>query len=186
MKSLLLFIGMVWFITTSISIGNEPSSRPVFGVRVSLGANGEITTFACFLNNGRALVKKRVVDKETFVKIVSGYWPSPYNPDRVNFFKEHNIDCEVAKDPETHQISPICVPLDSLWKIRFSIYPYRTHTEFGWSNKDHMPSHAQHKYLHDRYGINHIDGDFFLDTSFWMLMTDVMDPSWVNSYKALE
>ncbi len=175
----------IWLISSSIT--HRANFRPVFGVRVSVGDNSRITTFACYTHNGRNLVNKKVVtNKETFVKIVSGYWPSPYNPKRENLFKQNGIDCDIFVDSITNKPYHECIPLDSLWKIRFAVYPYRGKTEKGWSRKFHRPSHHQERYLADRYGVNQIDGEFFLDTSFWMLLTDVMDNEWIENYKAME
>ena len=78
-----------------------------------------------------------------------------------------------------------CVPMDSLWKIRFSTFPFIHNTDMGWSNKYNKPSLGQEKYLSKRYGIDHIDGDYFLDTNFWKLMQDVVDPVWVSNYKSI-
>lgn len=176
----LLFI---WFIT--ISVHPMPMPRSVFGVKVSIGANSQLTSFVCYINNGRVLSKKQIVDKETFVKIVSGYWPSIYNPKGLNLFKENGIDCAFVEDPETYEKGVDCQPLDSLWKIRFSTYPYQHRTDLGWSNKYHKPSPGQEKYLYERYGIAHIDGDYFLDTNFWKILRDVSDPQWVANYKSI-
>ena len=179
-----LLLLLVWVISSSII--QAPTVRPVFGVRVSIGANSKITTFACFIDNGRGLTSKRIVDRETFIKIASGYWPTKYNPKKINYFEENGIDCGLFYDSSEMKTIPSCVPLDSLWKIRFATYPFRGNGELGWSNKYHKPAPRQEIYLHERYGINHIDGDFFLDTSFWMLLNDVMDPQWIENYKAIE
>ena len=160
--------------------------RPVFGVKVSIAPNSQITTFVCYNYNGRNLTNKRVLDKDTFVKFVSGHWPSIYNPYRKDYFKEHNIDCALIKDPMTNKDVVGCVPIDSLWKIRFSTYPFQHNTDRGWSNKYHKPSPLQEIYLSNQYGIHHIDGDFFLDTNFWKIMIDVSDPVWIANYKALK
>ena len=175
---------IVWIVTSSVIRMN--SARPVFGVKVSIGPNSQITSFVCFLNNGRVLTQKRIVDKESFVKIVSGYWPSIYNPRKIDFFKENNIDCALLTDSITNEKVLGCVPMDSLWKIRFSTYPYQHNADLGWSNKFHKPSLKQEKYLYDRYGIQHIDGDYFLDSSFWMIMRDVSDNAWISNYKSLK
>ncbi|MFT5778026.1 MAG: hypothetical protein ACI837_000974 [Crocinitomicaceae bacterium] len=174
----------VWLI--SVSVHKQSTVKPVFGVKVSIGANSQMTTFACYLNNGRVLTHKRIVDANTFVKIVSGFWPSIYNPQKENLFLQNGIDCSVIVDSTTFEKVPSCIPLDSLWKIRFSTYPFRGATDMGWSTKYHKPGPNQEIYLHERYGINHIDGDFFLDTSFWMLLNDVMDPLWIKNYKSIE
>ena len=160
-------------------------SRPVFGVNVAIGANSKITTFVCYVNNGRVLTKKKLMDSDTFVKIASGYWPSVYNPLRKDYFEENNIDCSLLTDEITQKKIVGCVPIDSLWKIRFATYPFKHNTTVGWSNKYNKPSPGQEKYLFNRYGINHIDGDYFIDTSFWLLMKDVTDPQWIANYKSI-
>lgn len=175
---------LCWLLFSSVHY--EPSSRGVFGVKVSIGANSELTTFACFVDNGRVLTNKRVVDKDTFIKIASGFWPSPYNPARRNLFEENKLDCSVFTDSITLEKFTSCVPLDSLWKIRFATYPFRGNSERGWSNKLHKPSSRQEIYLYNRYGVSQIDGQFFLDTSFWLLLRDVRDTSWIKNYKSLE
>ncbi len=183
MKRLVL-ITASWILFSSVHY--EPLSRGVFGVKISIGANSEITTFACFLDNGRVLTNKRVVDRDTFIKIASGFWPSPYNQSRKNLFVENNLDCSVYTDSTTFEKFTSCVPLDSLWKIRFATYPFRGNTELGWSKKLHKPSARQEIYLYNRYGVGQIDGQFFMDTSFWLLLRDVQDTSWINNYKSLE
>ena len=175
---------LLWVISSSVI--EMSAVRPVFGVKVSIAPNSQIKTFVCYNFKGRNLTDKRVLDRETFVKFVSGHWPSIYNPYRKDFFKEHNIDCALINDEITNKKIVGCVPLDSLWKIRFSTYPFQHNLEVGWSNKYHKPSPKQEIYLSNQYGINHIDGDFFLDTNFWKIMQDVSDPIWIANYKSLK
>ena len=182
-KRLLLYL-TCWFLTSSVLY--SPISRGVFGVKVSIGPNSTTTTFVCFLDNGRVLTKQRFVDRDTFIKFISGFWPSIYNPNRINYFEEHDVDCSVIEEEITRKKIGICVPLDSLWKIRFATYPYRTSPEQGWSNKLHKPSPAQEVYLYDRYGVNHVDADYFIDTSFWLLIEDVMNPDWIRNYRSIK
>lgn len=160
-------------------------ARGIFGVRVAFQANSAYTTYVCFLDNGRVLTHKRVVSQDEFVKIVSGYWPSIYNPKRINYFQERTLACGVAVDSFSLKTSTYCPSFDSLWKIRFSTYPFRTSAEPGWSNKLHKPAPAQEIFLYNNYNIKQIDADFFLDTNFWKLLNDVVDTSWINNYKSL-
>ena len=129
--------------------------------------------------------RKRIVDKKTFIKIVSGEWPSIYNPNRIDLFKENNISLTVKTDSSTLKEYLDCVSLDSLWKIRFSTYPFIYNNEMGWSNKLFKPSPNQEIYLKERYNIDHIDGEYFLDTNFWLLLTDVVDTNWIKNYKSI-
>ncbi len=182
MKLVLLLL-MCWFI--SVSVKEPISPRAVFGVKVSIGANSEVTSYVCYLYDGRTLSQKKMVDKESFVKIVSGHWPSIYNPKRQDYFEEHNIDCSILVDPITRKTSLGCAPFDSLWKIHFGTYPFQNNSEPGWGNKYHRPSPKQEKYLFNRYGIRRIEADYFLDTNFWMILNDVTDQDWINNYKSL-
>jgi len=124
-------------------------------------------------------------DEKSFIKIVSGTWPSIYNPKRINYFEENNISCGIDKDSVTLIESTYCAPFDSLWKIRFATYPFITRIEPGWGNKLHKPSLKQEKYLYDRYNVASVDANFFMDSAFWLILHDVTDPVWIRSYKAM-
>lgn len=161
------------------------TSKPVFGVRVSIGANSSLCTYVCYLNNGRVLTKKKIVDEQSFIKIVSGEWPSIYNPTRIDYFEANGVRCGMVFDSTSYKDIGVCTPLDSLWKIRFGTYPFKHRTDLGWSNKYHKPSPKQEKYLFDRYEVDHVDSKFFLDTNFWRLLKDVKDTAWIRNYKSL-
>lgn len=184
---------LIWLISCSVVIQREEksvldtpvTSRPVFGVRVSIGSNSRLCTYVCYLDNGRVLTKKRIVDEQSFIKIVSGEWPSIYNPKRINFFEENGVNCGMVFDSTSYKNVGVCNPLDSLWKIRFGTYPFKHRTDLGWSNKYHKPSPKQEKYIFDRYEVDHVDSKFFLDTNFWRLLNDVKDTSWIRNYKSL-
>jgi hypothetical protein len=175
---------VIWLIASSVIKQN--SSRPVFGVRVSIGANSQINHYVAYLDNGRVLTNKRVMDEQTFIKVVSGEWPSLYNPKRINFFEENKINQGTFVDSLTLKEVFYCEPFDSLWKIRFATYPFQHTIDMGWSNKYFKPSPKQEKYLYDRYGVESVDANFFMDTSFWLLLQDVQDSSWISNYKSLE
>ncbi len=173
----------IWFLSSSILWG--PRSTPVFGVNVSIGANSQINTYVCYLYNGYSLNRKRIMDKKTFIKFVSGEWPSIYNPNRINYFEEHEIFLTEKTEEMTLKTYSDCSALDSLWKIRFSTFPFINNNELGWSNKLFKPSPNQEIYLKERYNINHIDGEYFLDSNFWLLLSDVTNPKWVINYKSI-
>lgn len=156
-------------------------------MKISIGGNSQITTFVGYLHDGRTYSRQRIMDRNTFIKVVSGYWPSEFNPERTNYFEENGIDCGVLKDSITLEEFCYCDPFDSLWKIRFSMYPFRNGPlDEGWSPVLHKPSLKQDKYLYDRYGVKSVDFSFFLDTSFWMLLHDVSDSNWIANYKSLK
>lgn len=178
-----LGILLIWLI--SCSVNYAPRAEPVFGVRVSIGSNSRLCTYVCYLYNGRVLTNKRIVDEQTFIKIVSGEWPSIYNPNRLNYFEENSVSCGMITDSIAQEKQGYCPPLDSLWKIRFATYPFKHRTDMGWSNKYHKPAPQQEKYLYDRYDVEHVDSKFFLDTNFWRLLRDVKDTNWIKNYKSL-
>jgi hypothetical protein len=183
MMRLLLIV--IWFLTGSVVL-NVQQPRPVFGVRVAFQANSEITTFVCFMDEGYAFTHKRILNKTEFIQIASGKWPSMYNPKRINHFAEHNLDCGMYRDSFSIKEYPVCVPFDSLWKLRFSTYPFKSSLESGWSSKMYRPSEKQELFLYNNYNIRSIDENFFLDTSFWKLLSDIQDPIWIANYKSLK
>jgi hypothetical protein len=178
-----LWVSLIWILFCSVK--QVELARPVFGVRIAFQANSQYTTYACFLDNGRVLTHKRIVSQDEFIKIVSGYWPSIYNPNKINYFEQRNLDCGVMVDSFSRKATTYGAAFDSLWKIRFSTYPFQSSAEEGWSNKLHKPAPGQEIFLYNNYGIKQIDADFFLDTNFWKLMNDVVDPVWINNYKSL-
>lgn len=178
-----LLLLMSWIVSASFAPAER--AKGCFGVRVSMGANGSICTYACWLDNGRILTNKRILDKDSFIKIVSGEWPSVYNPERINYFEAHGIEGGVIFDSTQWKQITYCQPLDSLWKIRFATYPFRHNTEMGWSNKYHKPSPKQERYIYERYNVNSVDLNYFLDTNFWRLLQDVNDTNWVKNYRSL-
>lgn len=177
---LFLFLGL----TSSILIVSEP--YPVFGVNVSVGPNTAINHYTCYINNGRTLSLRSKYDHVSFGKVLTGRWPSVYNPDRIDLLKENKIEYTFEHDAYLRRDYFNCPAIDSLWKIRFSISPYTGSSEEGWSNGLHMPSLKQRKYLFDRYEISHIDSDYFLDTNFFKILRDVVDPIWIETYKAMQ
>ena len=49
----------------------------------------------------------------------------------------------------------------------------------------YRPSEKQELFLYNNYNIRSIDENFFLDTSFWKILSDVQDPVWIANYKSL-
>lgn len=179
-----LFLLVCWLLSCSV-VSKPAETRAVFGVRVSLQANSQVISIVGFIDNGRVLTHKRVLTKDDFVRFASGFWPSIYNPGRVNMFEEHNLLCGMYKDSTTGIQYPYCLPVDSLWKLRFSDYPFNTSYETGWSNETRKPSPKQEEYLWKNYGVYNIDMNYFLDTNFWKILRDVQDPLWVSNYRSL-
>lgn len=177
-----LFIA-VWFLVNASSEPDYP--RPVFGLNISIGPNSEISTYVCYIYNGRGYSKRSKYDITSYGKVLTGKWPSLYNPNREDLLKKHNIPYTWERDEYLKKDYFICPSFDSLWKIRFSTYPFKGKSAFGWAREYHKPSKNQLKYLNERYGIEQIDSDFFLDTNFFMLLRDVIDPVWIDQYRSI-
>jgi len=175
---------LIWFISSSVFKTAEP--RTVFGVQISFQANSTLYRLQVFIDNGRVLSKQKYLSRDEFIKYASGFWPSIYNPKKLNFFEQNNIEtCGVFEDPELLEKIPYCFPLDSLWKVKWNDAPFQSTVEKGWANGLYRPSLKQQKYLHDNYGVENIELGFFLDTNFWKIMRDVQDLEWIQKYKSL-
>lgn len=173
----------LWIIASSIAPLKE--LKPVFGVQIRHMHTTKMYSFVAFLDNGLELTYRKVLSDDDFVKFASGYWPSIYNPQRINLFEENEVGCGMFKDSLLLKALPYCFPVDSLWKIRYSEYPFLGHTEAGWSGDYTKPSVRQAKYLEENYLVKDVNQDYFLDTNLWKILRDVRDPEWIENYQAL-
>ncbi len=179
----LVILISTWFLASSVLTSSI--ARAVFGVRISYQANGSMTSFIVCLDNGRIRNHHKILSKDEFVQFASGNWPSIYNPNRINLFENNELSCGIYTDSFSKKQTTFCLPIDSLWKIRFASYPFRNSTEEGWSNSLMKPSMKQQLFLYHNYGVKNIDGDYFMDTSFWKLLRDVQNPQWITNYRSL-
>lgn len=159
---------------------------PVFGVQVSHQSVTSMHTFIAYVQNGSVRSHVKILDTETFIKYASGYWPSVYNPQRINYFEKYDIGCGMYMDSSVMTKSyPYCFPVDSLWKLKFSDYPFIDRTDYGWAAEKTRPSERQRKFLEDNYNVKDLNKDYFLDTNLWKILRDVRDSSWIENYKYL-
>lgn len=179
----LLVLAALWLVCSSVVF--NPAVRTVFAVQVSMQPNSQLYSIVAFLHNGRALTHKKNMTRDDFVKFATGKWPSIYNPTRKNMLEENKILCGLGQDSITKKDIVFCSPLDSLWKLRFSDYPFNTGSDKGWSHELYKPSSKQLIYLHQKYGVEDIDLGFFIDSAFWQILRDVQDPDWIKKYRTL-
>ncbi|MCO5260540.1 MAG: hypothetical protein M9916_10385 [Crocinitomicaceae bacterium] len=179
MRTLLVVI--IAFLSLSVQFKNE--LRSVFGVRVSYQANGQMIMFIAYYTDDVMETNRKILSFDEFVHYASGDWPSIYNRNRMNLFELNDVQGGIYRDSITRKATPFCFAVDSLWKLRFSHYPFRGNNEMGWSQDQFLPSLSQQKYLYKQYGMTHIDTKFFVDTSFWKLLRDVTNQEWVENYK---
>src|SRR3989338_8753578 len=149
---------LFWVLGTAVA--DPPPAeegRVVFGVRISMTHSSQMTSFIAIRYNSEGVLReKRIFSREEFIKVLSGFWPSPFNPKRINYFEQENV------------LGGVYVNDTFLEKI-----PY-------------CPVLAQEKYLIDRYHIKHLDQDYFIDTNFWVLLRDISDSTWRANYRALK
>jgi len=179
-------IVICWVFATAL-LAPPKETRVVFGVRIAMGQNSQMTSFiAMRYGTDGSLREKKLFQQDEFIKVLSGYWPSPFNPKRINYFEQENIFGGVLVDSVLKKNYPYCPAFDSLWKIRFSDYPFRGSSETGWSLGMYKPSLKQEKFLADRYHIDHLDLDYVIDTNFWVLLRDVTDSMWIANYRSIQ
>ncbi len=178
------FLFIICWIVSSSAHYSEPV-RAVFGVRIAIQANSELTTYVCFLKHGSTLSRGKILTQREFIYIASGKWPSIYNPERRNYFDEYDLRIGIVTDSSTLKEIHYCLPCDSLWKVRFARYPFNTINEKGWSNEMFRPSDQQEKYLYEEFNIGNIDADYFIDSNFWNLLVKVQNRDWVLNYKGI-
>ncbi len=186
MKYCLLFLLLLF--SFSFSKVKPPSYRVVFGAKISTGANSSVVSFVAmkYSDDGILRAKRFFTSKDEFIKVLSGYWPSPFNPGRVDYFKQNKIVGGVFVNDTMLVEIGYCPSLDSLWKIRFSDWPYMGRNEAGWSLNRTRPSLKQEEYLAKRYNIKQLDFDYVVDTNFWKLLYDVTDSVWIENYKFIQ
>jgi len=167
----------------------EPTDRVVFGVRISVGANSQIVSYVAMRYSPDGVLReKRNYTHDEFIRVVSGDWPSSYNPKKQNLFELNGVQGGVIYNDTFKKSYPYCPAFDSLWKIRYSDYPFKggERSGTGWSLGIYSPSLKQQKYIADHYHIKYLDTDFIIDTNFWQLLKDVQDSAWISSYKNLK
>jgi len=185
MRFTLVFV--FWVLGTALMLPPAGGDHVVFGVRIAMAQNSQMTSFIAIRYSSNGILReKRSFNREEFIKVLSGFWPSPYNPKRINYFDQERVLGGVYINDTFLEKIPYCPVFDSLWKIRFSDYPFRGGSEVGWSNGMYKPTLVQQQYLIERYHIKYIDQDYFIDTNFWMLLRDVSDSTWRVNYHALK
>lgn len=183
MKSFIALILLT--VVFSFSNGKQTSYKYVFGARISTGANSQVVTFVAqkYSEDGLLRASRVFTNKDEFIKVLSGYWPSPFNPNKTDYFRENRIVGGVFVNDTIRVEIGYCPAMDSLWKIRFSDWPYMGRNEAGWSLNRMRPNLKQEEYLANRYNIKQLDFDYIVDTNFWKLMYDVTDSTWIENYK---
>lgn len=178
----LLSLGMI-----SLSSSQQYQEvKPVFGVSMGYNQMNEFYHLVAYQKIGTNLINKRVLRRDEFIYYFSGFYPSKYNPNRINYFDKYGIWGGIYVDSISKEKIPYCPSLDSLWKIRYSEFPVGGSREKGWSNSDLNPSANQIKYLNERYNLKDFRSEYIIDTNFIHLLRDLTDSLWIDNYKNLQ
>jgi hypothetical protein len=178
------------FVLTSIAwvnnalFGQSSELKSVFGISVSIQSTPDLIHFIAYQTDGSQTFNKRFLTRKEFLYYASGMRYSVYNPERINYFARYGIKSYAFKDSVYMTDVLIGGPVDSLWKLKFSSYPYRGNYEKGWSSEHYQPSQSQNAFLLDTYSMDLSVGGCVVDTNVWRLLRDIQDPKWVESYRA--
>ncbi len=176
----------VLFVSVSANKQMKQDMQPVFGVAFGYNQMNEYYHLVAYQRVGTNLMNKRVLRRDEFIYYFSGFYPSKYNPTRINYFDKYGIWGGVYVDSISNEKIPYCPALDSLWKVRYSEFPaLGGYEHYGWSNDKLNPSAGQMQYLMDRYNIKGINNEYIFDDKFILLLKDMTDSLWIENYKAI-
>jgi len=172
-------------IFTQLGVTTPPKSKIIFGVKIGLLHNSSLTSFVAFSVKNDIIMGSQVLSEKELLHIGCGKWPILGSNQFVNFFKNENLDIYPVINQNTFKEELYCNAFDSLWKIRFKEHPFSKYPKQGWSNGKFKPSPKQLEYISNTYGVQNFEHDYFLDTSFFKIMRDVQDSTWIVNYRKL-
>ena len=173
----------IWVICCSILPKQDPHG--VFALKIGIQGVGTLYSLHAFINNGRTLSHQRILTNQEFIKFASGFWPSIYNPKKINYFKLNNINCGVEKDVNNITNHSYCIPLDSVWKLEYIYFPFSNNAESGWAKGKYGPSEKQFNFLKENYNVNSFENSYFIDENLWKILIDIQNQEWIENYKSL-
>jgi hypothetical protein len=162
-----------------------PEPKGVFALKIGLQGTGKLYTLHAFINNQGRLTHQKILSTEEFIRFASGFWPSIYNPKKIDYFKTNQINCGITTDVSNITTYSYCVPLDSVWKVKFIYYPFSNNPETGWAKGTYGPSENQFQYLKERYKLENFENSYISDEYLWLFLKDIQDINWINNYKSL-
>lgn len=186
-NSFLIVVFLLFALGLSSTKENElmqhgTTNKVSFGVKIGLLPTGGLTQYALIYYKENQLISIQEVSLDYVVKIGTGEWPIPRTAIFHDYFEEYGVHGDTLEDGT---VIDYASAFDSLWKVRFNAHPYDHKKGKGWSQGEIRPSLKQQQYIYDRYGVRGYDQDYFSDSSFFKLLKDVMDPTWIANYKSL-
>ena len=139
-------------------------SRYSLAICLISGANSTGVSFGMMRQNPDSTHEVIFLTKTSFVRQASGNEKSKGNPNKINHFKENNIDVAI---------------LGELWKLRYNKNPYSD--ELGWGTKHGVPSKTQFNML-SQFGAYKLK-DYIFGEELWLFLQKVSDPTWVGQYQ---
>jgi hypothetical protein len=170
-----LLIGFICFSTTVNSqilipkkdyVPEIRQSRYSFALSLISGANSDMVSFGIMRQNPDSSCEMLFLTKDAFIRQVSGNETSRANPNKINFFLEHQIDPKI---------------LNELWRLKHDVFPYGKNEQIGWGTKLGVPSEAQFELLKE-FGLNKMS-DYVYGENLWRLLKKINDPLWTGTYQ---
>ncbi len=190
---LLRFFFIIALLFSAAGIYAQANNGYVFVVKIAPSWRGLVTYYEAFYN-GRSFSETKALTKRQFVLRAAGLERSLANPQAENLWYKYGIDLPVdrynkAKIKNNYMVNqgfPTPPVVDSLWKLRFAVYPYKTESldTLGWTGNfknPYVPTHAQ-KVILARMGMDTTFYTIFGDNLFHLLKA-MQDPQWIAKYK---
>ncbi len=140
------------------------------GLRLIDNGSGELVRFGVIRISPNGATKITYMNKINFFLQAAGEQESRANPDKINFWKEYEINAKIV---------------DKLWKLKYSEYPYQKREDIeGWANLKFSASPGQLRFL-SKYGFKRHISDFIYGEKCFELLRDVQNPEWQYNYSTL-
>ena len=176
---------------SSFQTERQVQIKTVLGIGVITAPNSRMYSFAeiQIRTSSNEVIGHKNITRDAFLKKGTGLWPSRANPNKVNLFEEHGVECFPIYDSILNKYTQFaCSPLLDLWKLRWSKHPYQHFPGDegnGWSQGQYKPSTAQQKYLWERYNNPNIMINYFYGEKMFELFKDMQDSVWILNYQQL-
>lgn len=139
-------------------------SRYSFAISLISGVNSAPISFGIMRENPDSTHEVIFLTIDAFMRQVAGNESSRANPEKINYFKEYEIDSQI---------------LIELWKLKYAVNPYSD--EVGWGTELGVPSKAQFGMLSE-FGVTKMS-DYIFGDNLWKFLLKVSDPLWVGQYQ---
>lgn len=161
-------------------------TKPVrFGVKIGISPTGKLESYLILRGRINGVAVNYSPEKNGFLNYAAGSWPLPYSG-KQNYLQKNKVEVFRVINQKTGDSIWHCPALDSLWKLRFQIHPFFSDWKDGWSNGAIKPSLKQQEFLYTNYNIRSFESSFFIDSSFFKILRDVVDTNWILQYKSLK